>query len=252
MRRLASQSIRGYILQESGHDMKFPQPLVRGTLLRRYRRSLVDVRLEDGSTITAHVFNVGPLPGCCERGSKVLLYDSGDVTRHHPFTWELVEVNGTWVGVNPTMSRKIVREAIIEGAVSRLQGYAIQEEAVYGKRRKSDFVLQNLKENCFIHLHPVCWVENGQAFFPEATSALPRRSMQELADIAKRGHRAVAFFHILRNDCRTLRVAPRVDGHTARAIERAQKEGVEFIAYTSDVSPEEITLGSPVRFKADR
>src|SRR5262245_26271992 len=101
--------------------MKFTKPLLSGTLIKRYRRSLADIKLDDGSTVTAHVFNVGPLHGCTARGSRVLVSDSDDVSRRHPLTWEMVEIGGHWVSVNPKVSRKVLQEAIVRESIPRLR-----------------------------------------------------------------------------------------------------------------------------------
>ena len=226
--------------------MRFSSPLLRGTLLRRYRRSLADVRLDDGDRITAHVFSLGSMAGCSEPGRPVLVSDSGDVTRHHPMTWELIDMNGTWVGVNPTVSRKILRQAILDGEIRNLRGYSIQSEAVHGKKKRVDFILQNMKENCFINVQGVTWAEKGCAWFPDVATEPPRKSLNDLADIAREGHRAIAFFHVLRGDCKRMKPAAKVDKEYARTLRRAKRAGVEIRVFKASVSPEEITLGVPI------
>ena len=74
--------------------MRFPSPLRRGTLIKRYRRFLADVRLDQGETVTAHCPSPGTLRGCADPGSTVLLSDSRDPSRRHSLTWEITDLDG--------------------------------------------------------------------------------------------------------------------------------------------------------------
>jgi sugar fermentation stimulation protein A len=181
----------------------------------------------------------------------VIVSDSGDVTRHHPTTWELIDMHGTWVGVNPTVSRKIVRQAILDGEIRSLRGYTIQSEALPGKPKRVDFILQNMKENCFINIQSVTWAERGCAWFPDSATEPPRKMLNDLTDIARQGHRAIALFHVLRGDCRRMKPAVHIDKEYGKALRRAKRAGVEIRVFRANVTPEEITLGVPIPFVFD-
>lgn len=231
--------------------MKFSTPLLTGTLIKRYRRCLADVRLDNGSTVTAHVFSMGSMRGCCEPGRPVLLSDSGDRTRRHRFTWELINIDGNWIGVNPTVARKVLTEAITGNAIESLRGYEIQSAATYGKRRRMDIILQSMEDNCFINIHTTSWAEDGTAFYPDAPSETARKSLLELTEAVNRGHRAIVFFLALREDCHQLRPARTIDVHYLHAVQTALQAGVEMMTYRAGISPREITLGTTIPFVAD-
>jgi sugar fermentation stimulation protein A len=226
--------------------MKFPSPLLSGILIRRYRRSLADVELENGDIVTAHVFSLGSMKGCCEPGRPVLLSDSGDLSRRHPLTWELINMNNIWVGVNPTISRKVVQESLQNGAIKGLRRFHIVAEAKLGKPRRVDFVLQSMEKNCYINVHSVTWAEKGRARFPDAASETHRRAIRELSVAARQGHRAIALFHVLRRDCKSFQPARDVDGYFFRALTDAQRAGVQILAFRAEVSPSGISLGKPI------
>ena len=226
--------------------MKFPSPLLKGTLVKRYRRSLADIKLESGEIVTAHVFSLGPMFGCCEPGRPVLLSNSADPGRRHPLTWEMIDLRGFWVGVNPNVTRKVIQEAIASGEIESLRNYHIQSEPVYGKRGRVDFVLQNMKENCYINIHSVSWGENGKALFPEVDGEKHRKSLRELADIAARGHRVIDLFHVLRGDCEHLSPAGHIDARYAKIARDALRAGVEMMAFRATVNATEVSLGIPI------
>jgi sugar fermentation stimulation protein A len=231
------------------NPMKFHLPLITGTLIKRYRRFLVDVRLADGSVLTAHCPNSGSMVSCCEPGRTVILSDSGDSSRRHALTWELIDMDGTWVGVNPAISRKIVNEAIEKKLVPSLARYdEIQRDASYGRKTKVDIVLHGMEENCFINIHNVTWVENDSAFFPDAINERAKMSLLELAEIAKQKHRAVAFYFVQRGDCARFMPAAQVDRDFMKLMLLAQNAGVEIVVYRGVVSPEGIDLGTTIPY----
>ena len=102
--------------------MQFNQTLRAGTLLRRYKRFLADIELDDGTLLTAACPNTGSMLGCCTPGSRVWLSQSDSPTRKYRHTWELVAVGGVLIGINTGLPNKLVREAIERGVISELGG----------------------------------------------------------------------------------------------------------------------------------
>src|SRR5215470_1916350 len=107
--------------------MRFPGPLVRGTLIQRYKRFLADVRLADGSMVTASCPNTGSMMGLTAPGSAVWLSESDSPTRKYRHTWEMVEADlghgPTLVGINTGHPNKLVAEAVTAARVKVLAGY---------------------------------------------------------------------------------------------------------------------------------
>jgi sugar fermentation stimulation protein A len=227
--------------------MRFDNPLITGTLVKKHRRSIVDVRLESGAVVRAHCPTMGPMNAIPDRGNTVLLSDSGLDTRRHPLTWELIDLNGIWVGVNAGMPRRILVEALGAKQIPSLEEFSeIQIDASYGHGKKIDVMLQGMEHNCFINTYHVTWVENGVAFFPDAPGKRTAKSMRELTEIVQSGHRAAAFFLVQRDDSTKLKLAEEIDPEFLKATIVAQNAGVEMLAYSANISPEAITLGSPI------
>jgi sugar fermentation stimulation protein A len=227
--------------------MRFENPLVRGTLVKKHRRSIVDVRLESGNIVRAHCPTMGLMNAIPDRGNTVLLSDSGLDTRRHPLTWEMIDLNGTWVGVNAAMARKVLVEALEAKTIPSLAEFSdIQVDATYGHGKRIDVMLLGMEHNCFIHTFHVTWVENESALFPDAPGSRIAKSMRELTEIVQSGHRAVAFFFVQRKDCSRLKLAEEVDSEFLKATIVAQNAGVEMIAYRGDVSPDSISLADAI------
>ena len=86
--------------------LKWPK-LVRGTLVKRYKRFLADVKLDDGKRITAHCPNTGSMKGCSESGQPVYLSLHDNPRRKLKYTWELIEMPTSLVGVNTLVPNRL-------------------------------------------------------------------------------------------------------------------------------------------------
>jgi sugar fermentation stimulation protein A len=229
--------------------VRFPHPLIPGTLLRRYQRFLADVRLDDGRHVTAHTPNTGSMQGCCRPGSRVWLRDTGNIARKYPLSWELVEAEPeVLVGINTGLANALAREAVESGVVQELQGYAsIRQEVRYGEESsRIDLLLENAPGRCYVEVKNVTLVEDGAALFPDAVTQRGAKHLRELAAMVRQGHRAVIFFCVQRADATELRPADRIDPVYGRTLREAMAVGVEALAYRAEVNLDGIALRSPL------
>ena len=226
--------------------MKFSQKLLKGTLLRRYKRFLADVELENGELVTAHTANTGSMQGCCEPGSPVWLSQSDNPKRKYPLSWEIVGVNRTTlVGINTGLPNQLVGEAIENGVIEELQGYAnMRKEVRYGEENsRIDILLEDEEKGlCYIEVKNVTLVKNGHAFFPDAVSSRGAKHLRELIAMKKAGHRSVIFFCVQREDADDVAPADQIDPLYGETLREAIGNEVEALAYRATVSPEEISL----------
>ena len=102
--------------------ISWPQ-LIRGTLVRRYKRFLADVILEDGQTVTAHCPNTGSMQGCCEPGRQVWLSVHDNPKRKLKYTWELIQMPESMVGVNTLVPNRLVALTAVENRIPEFKGY---------------------------------------------------------------------------------------------------------------------------------
>ncbi len=227
--------------------MHFDPPLIPATLLRRYKRFLADVRLDDGRELTVHTPNTGAMTGCAEPGSRIWLRDTGNPKRKYPLAWELsTAAGGALVGVNTHLANRLVREAIERNVFEPLRGYSrIRQEVRYGEEgSRIDLLLQERgRADCYVEIKSVTLVRGaGEAAFPDAVSARGSKHLRELIHIVRGGDRAVLLFCVQRADAQVVRPAADIDPLYARTLAEAREAGVEIIAWRASVSPEAIEL----------
>ena len=223
--------------------MRFPSRLIRGTLVQRYQRFLADVRLPSGEIVTAHCTNTGSMIGCKEPGSVVYISRSDKKGRRLLYTWEIVEVGRTWVGINTMHPNRLVAEAIASGAIPELQGYDnVRREVVTRQGTRLDLCLEGSSGFCFVEVKNVTLAVDGAAAFPDAVSERGTKHLKELMWLRREGHRGAVVFVIQRTDCRIFRPADEIDSEYGRWLRRAIKAGVEALPYVAYVTPKEIVL----------
>jgi sugar fermentation stimulation protein A len=216
--------------------MDLPQPLIPGTLLRRYKRFLADVHLDDGREVMAHVANPGSMLGLCAPGLRVWLSRSTDPRRKLAHSWELVEADGTLVGVNASRPNALAAEALDQGRVPELAGYAERRREVkYGRNSRIDLMLtdpDDARSACYVEVKNVHLKRrDALAEFPDAVTARGAKHLDALTEMVAAGSRAVMLYIIQREDCDRLALAEDIDPAYAKGLHRALAHGVEAYAY---------------------
>jgi sugar fermentation stimulation protein A len=212
--------------------MLFDPPLVLGSLLRRYKRFLADVILDDGRQLTCHLPNSGAMTGCAEPGMRVAISHQPKPTRKFKWTWELVQVEGTWVCVNTTLANPIVAAAIEAERIRSLSGYpTLRREVNYGQHSRVDILLENQNQRCYVEVKNCTLRQGNRALFPDAVTARGAKHLLELAHMVQAGHRAVIFFLVNRSDCSSMAPAEAIDPNYACLLREVNQMGVEAMAY---------------------
>lgn len=222
--------------------MNFKQPLVHGTLIKRYKRFLADVRLDNGTVVTAHCTNSGSMKSCIENGAEVYLTPVNDPKRSTKFTWEMIMINGNWVGINTGNPNKLAFEAISEDKIPGLTGYTkVTREVVFGDSR-FDVFAENESEKCFIEVKNVTLKVGKYALFPDSVTTRGQKHLKTLMDVKAAGMRAVMLYIIQRTDVDVFAPAKTIDPDYARTLKLAVESGVEVFAVVAKVTPEKIAL----------
>lgn len=232
--------------------MRFPDPLVRGTLIKRYKRFLTDVRLDSGETVVAHCANSGSMLSVQEPGAEVWLSPARNPERKLRWTWELIRIGDGLVGINTQHPNALVAEAVSAGAIPPLTGYeSVRREVKYGKNSRIDLLLEgNGRPPCYVEVKNVT-MRRGTApddpvEFPDAVTARGAKHLVELSDMVAAGNRAVMMFLVQREDSRRFALAADIDPTYARSFSAATAAGVEALCYGCRLSHEEIRVAEPI------
>ena len=227
--------------------MKYAHELFHGTLIKRYKRFLADVTLDNGEIVTAHCANSGSMLGLKEEGSDVWLSPAVNPKAKLDYEWEIVKVADTLVGINTSLPNKLVEEAILDGTIKELQGYEnIRPEMKYGQNSRIDLFLSghnNGKPDCYVEVKSVTLSrENGIGEFPDSVTARGTKHLVELGDMVSEGHRSVMLYLAQRNDIEAFKVASDIDPTYADALKVAKDNGVEAYCYICEVTPTAINV----------
>jgi sugar fermentation stimulation protein A len=215
---------------------------VHGTLIKRVKRFLADVRLDDGTEVVAHCTNSGSMKSCLENGAEVYLTPVTDPKRRTKFTWEMIKINGNWVGINTANPNKLAFEAISAGLIPELSGYTnVKREVVFGDSR-FDVYAENETEKCFVEVKNVSLKEGKYALFPDAVTTRGQKHLKTLMEVKAIGIRAVMLYIVQRTDVEVFAPAREIDPEYARVLKQAVNAGVEVIVLQVEVTPEGIYL----------
>lgn len=233
--------------------MLFSSPLVRGTLIRRYKRFLADIVLDSGEEIIAHVANSGAMLGTNTPGMEVWLTPATNPARKLAWNWELCRVDGALVGVNTAHPNGIAAEAIAAGLIPELAGYAtIRREVKYGRNSRIDLLLEAPgRPTCYVEVKNVHLKRGPLAEFPDAVTVRGAKHLMELREMVAGGARAVMLYLVQREDCGGFAPAADIDPAYAEGLRAAMGDGVEAICYTCKMSLEGITIGERLPVHVD-
>ncbi|MDC3169331.1 DNA/RNA nuclease SfsA [Prochlorococcus sp. AH-716-E17] len=170
------------------------EPLIEGILIKRYKRFLADIQIDNGEIVTAHCANTGPMKGLLNEGAKVRISFSSSTTRKLAWTWEQVKVIGSdnkevWVGINTLFANKLIRKVIEQNLLKDKLGEIakIKSEVPYGKDKKSriDFLLTPKSSNpdnrnIYVEVKNTTWTKNNVALFPDTETKRGQKHLIEL------------------------------------------------------------------------
>lgn len=239
--------------QAKNHKKKgtIPWPeLIPGTLIRRYKRFLADVQLNSGETVTAHCPNSGSMKTCSQPGQPVYLSVHDNPKRKLKYTWELIHMPGSLVGVNTQVPNRLTAHAIASGDVAELCGYAtIRREVRVGSHSRLDILLESPgRRPCYVEVKNCTLVTDGKATFPDAVTVRGQKHLVELQGLVTAGFRCAMFFLVQRMDAESFGPADHIDPEYGKKLRQASQNGVEILAYDVSINLTGIRLNDRVPY----
>ena len=233
--------------------MKF-EKLIKGNLVKRYKRFLADVILENGEQITAHVPNSGAMTSCIKENCDVWVSFHDNIKRKLKYTLELTKMDDILICTNTGVANKIAIEAIQNGFIKELQGYgSLKPEQKYGVNSRIDILLENTNETinkkCYVEVKSVSLKIEDYLAFPDSVTSRGEKHLNELYEMVKQGHRAVMLYVIQRTDTLPFRLACQIDKKYCKTFEEVTLKGVEVLVYQSSIDSEQIYINKSLNYK---
>jgi sugar fermentation stimulation protein A len=237
------------IQQDPGSGRLVWPSLIQGTLIQRYKRFLADVRLRNGHVVVTHCPNSGSMLACCEPGRTVYVSRHSNPKRRLSYTWELIEMPTSLVGVNTMVPNRLVKAAILAGRIQGLTGYErVCSEVTYGTNSRIDLLLEKGLKRCFVEVKNCTLVTDGVASFPDAVTARGLKHLKELQNQVRSGDRSVMFYLVQRMDAGLFRPADPIDPAYGQELRRAIQNGVEAMAYDVTIDLKGIEINREILF----
>lgn len=229
--------------------MQLPQ-LYEGVLIKRYKRFLVDVKLQNNSVVVAHCPNSGSMMGLNKENYKVFVSKQTNPQAKLKYKLELVEspLYKSLVGINTSLTNKIVHEAMLEKQIDSLKNYTyIKPESKFQNSRFDFFLKDNNSNECYIEVKNVTLLRNNNiAEFPDAKTIRGTKHLQDLTEAKKIGKRAINIYVIQINDIKKFCIAKDIDPQYYEYYIKAKENGVEFLCYNCIVTQNNIKLNQRV------
>ena len=228
--------------------MKFTDNLISGTLIKRYKRFFVDVKVNN-QIITAHCPNSGSMLGLLDENNKIWISQSNNPKRKLKYTLELIKIKNSLVGINTIFANKIILEALTNKTIKEFSKFEnIKIEAVYNDDTRFDFLLNNNSRKVFLEVKNVTLsTKKGVAEFPDSITLRGTKHLIKLIEAKKESYESYILYLIQREDCNQFKIANKIDFEYKKVFIEAKKRGVKILSYNCKLSPQEIKVNKLVK-----
>ena len=228
--------------------MEFTKSLIKGKLIKRYKRFFVDVKINK-EIVTAHCPNTGSMKGLLNKDNDVYLLKNDDPKRKLKYSLEIIKAQKNLVGVNTHMANKIVNHGLKNNLIKELQNNdKINAEVFFNKETRFDFLLEKKKQKSFVEVKNVTLFRNKKiAEFPDAITSRGSKHLLALIDAIKEGYKAYLIFLIQIQNMKNFKIAKDIDVEYYKNYLTAKKAGVNFLAYRCKISSKQIFIDKKIK-----
>ena len=228
--------------------MEFTKSLIKGKLIKRYKRFFSDIKLNN-KVVTAHCPNTGSMKGLLDKGNEVYLLPNNDPKRKLKYGLEIIKTRKNLVGVNTHMANRIVQHALENNLISELKNNnLIKPEVIFNKDTRFDFLIEKNKQKSFVEVKNVTLFRNKDtAEFPDAVTTRGSKHLLTLIDAIKKGYKSHLLFLVQIQNMNNFKIAKDIDSEYYNNYLIAKKAGVKFLAYRCDISSKKIFIDKKLK-----
>ena len=223
--------------------MEFTKSLIKGKLIKRYKRFFVDVKLNK-EVVIAHCPNTGSMKGLLKEGNEVYLLKHDDPKRKLKYGLEIIKASKNLVGVNTHMANKIVNHGLSNNLIKELKDInTIKPEVFFNKETRFDFLIEKNKQKSFVEVKNVTLFRDKKtAEFPDAITSRGSKHLLALIDAIKKGYKSYLIFLVQIQNMENFKIAKDIDEEYYKNYLYAKKAGVNFLAYRCKINSKEILI----------
>ena len=229
--------------------MEFTKSLVKGKLIKRYKRFFTDIKLGK-EIVTAHCPNTGSMMGLLKKGSRAWLTKSNDPKRKLKYTLQIIQDRNSKVGINTHLTNKIVFDALNERKIQSFKNLdMIKQEVKFGENTRFDFLIVEGTRKSFVEVKNVTLSrKKGVAEFPDAITSRGLKHIKELLKAEKKGFDIYFIYVIQREDCIKFELASDIDPEYCELLNKSVKKNLNVLCYDCKFSSKGIKLNQRIKF----
>ena len=228
--------------------MEFTKSLIKGNLIKRYKRFFVDVKINK-EIVTAHCPNTGSMKGLLDEGNEVYLLKNNNPKRKLKYGLEIIKAKNNLVGVNTHLANKIVNHGLSNNLINELKNSdSIKQEVFFNKETRFDFLLQKNKKKIFVEVKNVTLFRDKKtAEFPDAITTRGSKHLLELINAIKKGYKTYLIFLVQIQNMEAFKIAKDIDIEYNKNYLIAKKAGVNFLAYRCKINSRQILIDKKLK-----
>ena len=232
--------------------MEFTKSLIKGKLIKRYKRFFMDVKLGK-EIVTAHCPNTGSMKGLLDEGNEVYLLPNNDPKRKLKYGLEIIKSRKNLIGVNTHMANRIVEHGLKNNLLNEFKNYdVIKPEVFFNKETRFDFLLEKQTQKTFVEVKNVTLFRNKDtAEFPDAPTARGIKHLLTLIDAIKKSYKTYLIFLVQIQNMKYFKIAKDIDEQYYKNFILAKKAGVNFLAYRCNISSKKIFIDKKLKIIDD-
>ena len=218
--------------------MKFNSLLIKGKLIRRYKRFFVDIKVNN-RVVTSHCPNTGSMMGLLDKGNQVWISKNDNPKRKLKFTLEMIKVKNKIVGVNTHRANRIVEHALYNKLINEFKNIKkIKPEYKFSEDTRFDF----LCDKKLLEVKNVTLFNGDIAEFPDTVTERGSKHLKNLVNSIKLDYQPFVLFLTQIQGINNFRIAKNIDPEYMKNFLIAKKAGVKFLAYGCKLSSKEIKI----------